>query len=160
MAKVTYSDRVLKGRIAAMTGRGRNQSTSVVYDVTIAKTPYPDRPDRTTAQVALYNEYGTTTEEGKQHVPPRPFFSQASHKFRDNRAAREARLKMELRDNDYNPDIALRNMAEYLALEVKDSIEKFSTPPNADSTIAKKGFDDPLVDTGLLKDSVIVVKVA
>ncbi len=155
MAVVEHKKNGLLEKLAYRTGRGRSSRTHIAYDVTIADTPYPDRPDRTAAQVALYNEYGTYVN-GKKHVPARPFFSQASHQFAK---LWKQKLAIEFKDTGQDPEETLKNMAEYLKLEVQDSIETFSTPENADYTILKKGKDDPLMDSGFMKDSVVVVKV-
>ncbi len=38
--------------------------------------------------------------------------------------------------------------------ELKKAIEDWSTPPNAPSTVAEKGFNDPLIKTETMKNSV------
>lgn len=42
--------------------------------------------------------------------------------------------------------------------DLKDTITKFSQPPNAALTVENKGKNDPLVDTGKLRDSITAVK--
>jgi len=41
-----------------------------------------------------------------------------------------------------------------LTSEMKQSIIEWSTPPNSPSTIAEKGFNDPLIKTGKMLESV------
>ena len=41
-----------------------------------------------------------------------------------------------------------------LARDMKLVITEFSSPANAPFTIAKKGFDNPLIETGHMRDSV------
>ena len=38
--------------------------------------------------------------------------------------------------------------------DLKQMIAEFSTPANSPMTIAKKGFNNPLVDTGIMLDTV------
>lgn len=45
-------------------------------------------------------------------------------------------------------------LAPIFASELKQVIIDWSTPPNSPATIAGKGFNDPLVNTGLMRDSV------
>lgn len=49
-------------------------------------------------------------------------------------------------DKDSTP--ALESLAGFLDTEVTQSVRNFSTPGNAESTIASKGKDDPLVGAG------------
>jgi len=51
-----------------------------------------------------------------------------------------------------------KKMMEMIATDVegfmKESILEFKTPPNKLTTISLKGFNDPLIETGLMYDSV------
>lgn len=46
-----------------------------------------------------------------------------------------------------------RRLGALIAEDLKSSIEKWSTPPNKESTRRKKGFNDPLVETGALVEA-------
>lgn len=48
----------------------------------------------------------------------------------------------------------LRTLGAYLAAEIQDAIAEGVPPPNAPSTIARKGSSKPLVDTGHLRQSI------
>lgn len=105
---------------------------------------YPDGTP--TALVAFWNEYGTTREvNGKQVVtPPRPALRQTA----DGRGARWAKIVgVTLRSNGGDFDAALRMAGEAARADIQTTIGSFTTPPNAPSTIAKKGHDQPLRDT-------------
>ena len=52
------------------------------------------------------------------------------------------------------PYVVLQMMGELLAGQLRASIIAMKSPPNAPSTIRKKGFDDPLIDTGHMLNSV------
>lgn len=92
------------------------------------------------ATVAFYNEYG-------KGMPSRPALGKASEIVASN-------LK-ELSIKELNGAIksgTFKNtghiIGEELATEMKKQIKGWTDPPNARSTIKKKGFNDPLVDTG------------
>ncbi|WP_347558571.1 hypothetical protein [Robbsia sp. KACC 23696] len=55
---------------------------------------------------------------------------------------------------DYDADVALDRFGARVAGQLRKSIRDFNDPPNAKSTIAKKGFDDPLIESGHMLNSV------
>lgn len=104
---------------------------------------YPDGTN--VAQVAFWNEYGTIKS------PPRPFFRQMI-------AAKSpgwgAALGKNLIATSYNADAALKRVGGGIKDQLTKSIVDFSSPNNAESTIAKKGFDNPLIDSGQMQRAV------
>lgn len=102
-------------------------------------------PDGTpTAMVGFWNEYGTTrkTKDGEiEHVPPRPAFRTTA----ETKSARWAKIVgVLLSRNGGDFDAALRAAGEAAVVDIQAVIGAWDTPPNAPSTIAKKGFDGPL----------------
>lgn len=110
----------------------------------------PENDNLPVAQVAQYNEEGTTSN------PTRPFIrmgfmpklSTAQYKN-----VFEASINNVLQGNttfkaEYN------KLGPLLVKEMKDVITAWSTPPNSPATQAEKGRNDPLVWTGLMRDSV------
>ena len=85
------------------------------------------------AQVAVWNEDGNE----QQNRPPRMFISAAAEQFRQRRLSGE-------------PD----DIGEEAKTIVSNTIRDWSQPPNAPATIARKGRNDPLVDTTLMMNSV------
>lgn len=59
-----------------------------------------------------------------------------------------------LKAHHYDVPLALGAVGEIVKGQLVDTIQNFNQPPNATSTIAKKGFDKPLVDTGTLWRSI------
>lgn len=104
---------------------------------------YPDGTN--VAQVAYWNEYGTVTS------PPRPFFRQM---IASKSPKWGAALGKSLISSDYDGEKALKLMGHGISDQLVTSIVQFSTPENAASTIAAKGFNDPLIDTGLMQRTV------
>jgi hypothetical protein len=95
--------------------------------------------------VAAWNEYGTGT------APPRPFFRTM---IRNKAHEWGPALAIQLRMNNYNVDKSLRILGEGIAGQLRESIINTNAPPLAQSTIARKGFSKPLVDTAHMLMSV------
>lgn len=84
-------------------------------------------------------------------IPPRPFMSNA---VRDHRAEWNKAMSVALTQNDMDATAALTVVGLQMEEDIRQSIRDTNSPPNAPSTIRRKGFDDPLVASGLMIDSV------
>lgn len=97
------------------------------------------------AQAAFWNEYGTSK------IPSRPFFrtmiAAKSPKWGKN-------IAIQLKLNNYDAVKTMGIVGEAMVDQLRDSIINGSWQRNADSTIAKKGFDKPLQHTELMVRSV------
>jgi hypothetical protein len=113
---------------------------------------YPD--GKYVAEVAAYNEFGhNIVREGKVigYCPPRPFFR--------NMIAKESKgwpaaVAKQLKLTNYDPGKALERSGLGIKGQLQQSIKDTNEPPLAASTIARKGFDKPLIDTGHMFNSV------
>lgn len=103
---------------------------------------YPD--GKGVAEVAAFNEFGGG------HTPPRPFMRTL---VQNHRKIWRKILANELAKNE-DARISLAELAQYMVDDLKDYIKIWTYPPNAPATVAKKGFNDPLVDTGRMMNSV------
>lgn len=108
---------------------------------------YPDGTD--VASVAFWNEYGT------EHSPPRPFFRNGVERYSPGWPEQIAE---NLRDTEYDTDKTLDRMGHLIVDQIKQSIRDTNSPPLAESTVRRKGFDKPLIDTGVMIDSVAFSK--
>jgi hypothetical protein len=97
------------------------------------------------AQVAFWNEFGTT------HAPPRPFFRTTIQRKSKDWGDRVSKAVVA---TNYDGEAALRLVGQSMRDDIENSIAQWSSPPNAPSTIAKKGFDKPLVDKGIMQRAV------
>ncbi|CAG4887966.1 hypothetical protein [Paraburkholderia saeva] len=101
------------------------------------------------ALVGFWNEYGTTREvtgeDGKtkkvERNPPRPFM-RTTAEAKGARWAKIVGVTMQRNGGDF--DAALRLAGEAAVVDIQQTIGTWTSPPNAPSTIAKKGFDGPL----------------
>lgn len=103
---------------------------------------YPDGTP--VAAVAFWNEFGTV------NAPPRPFFRQMIAKESPTWAGKIAKLAVAT-DDDGPKVLAL--MGEDIDGALKQSINDFTSPALAQSTIDRKGFDKPLIDTSHMVNS-------
>lgn len=94
------------------------------------------------AQNARLQEFGT------YNIPPRPFFRNA---LRQNEKKWIAFYKSGLKQRDLN---IVGKVGVTVSSDIKMSITKTLTPPNAKATIKKKGSSHPLIDTGLLRAAI------
>lgn len=104
------------------------------------------------ATVATWQEWGT---HGGEHIPPRPAM-RVDFKFKMR--SRKTRYKIIEATNNVLRGTALKLAMEQLRKHCQDmmmdAIDERAEPRNADETIAKKGFNDPLNETGVMLESV------
>ena len=92
-----------------------------------------------TAQVAAWNEWGDQ-DKGR---PPRPFFRNMVQAKKGGWGKSLANIMK----NTGNMEQSMALMGEGIKGQLQSSINEFTDPPLAESTIKEKGFDKPLIDT-------------
>ena len=97
------------------------------------------------AQVGFWNEFGTVTSS------ERPFMRTMVERKTPRWGVSLGNL---LRANHYDAEKALALMGEGIKGQLVRSIAEWSAPPNAPRTVARKGFNKPLVETALMMRSV------
>lgn len=99
---------------------------------------------------ASANEFGT--RDG--HIPERSFIRRA---IDDNGALIDQRAEQvwaQIIDGRITMNQGLSLMGEFIQRLVTQMITAVRQPPNAESTIARKGSDNPLIDTGRMRQSI------
>ena len=108
-------------------------------------------PDGTSViLVGAVNEFGS--DDGR--IPERSFLRAA---FRDGKTRLDgirAELVRAVSEGRRDPVEALELLGTEAASMVQDKILAVRQPPNAPSTVKSKGSSNPLVDTGLLRQSI------
>ncbi len=104
---------------------------------------YPD--GTSVAMVAAMQNFGTSK------IPPRPFFTIA---VAQNSPQWPTDLAKLLNANGFDSEVTLTLMGFKIVGEIQDSIVAFDSVPLSPKTIAAKGFDKQLVDTGQMLRSV------
>lgn len=97
--------------------------------------------------VAAVQEFGSPA----QGIPPRPFFRTM---IADKSPAWGEQLGKMLDRHDYDAAAALRQMGEGISGQLVDSIDATVSPPLSPKTIARKGFEKPLIDSGTMRNTV------
>lgn len=99
------------------------------------------------ATVAAIQEFGAPGA----HIPPRPFFRTMIAAKKDEWGPALGAL---VKQHDYDGNAALTQMGQGIEGQLQQSIRDTNDPPLAPATVAAKGFDKPLVDTGHMLNSV------
>jgi len=110
------------------------------------------------AQVAMWNEFGTETKNGKQFIPPRPFLLPTYNENKEKWKQKFfSEIKKQLDNKKINVKKALGAVGFVAQHDVQDKIDWWAeqgVPRNAKYTQEKKGFDSPLIENGHLRQSV------
>jgi hypothetical protein len=106
----------------------------------------------TVAEVASIQEFGSETN----NIPSRPFMRQA---FNDAKPFLRKRLinavkMLNMKEGLNKVEREMNLIGEQMVSRVRNSIIKWENPPNAPLTIKKKGFNNPLVETGTMAATV------
>lgn len=96
----------------------------------------------TNAQIGVYNHFGT------ENIPPRPFLDVGIMS-----GAQSYQEALEELQPD-NLQEALETIGVFAQSAVQEYMTDLRVPPNAQSTIKKKGSSNPLIDTGELRSSI------
>lgn len=138
----------------AMIKRAKRAQATGVRQVDVGFFATAKYPDGTPVpNVAAWNEFGTQKKGGGGvHIPQRPFFRHAMVNIKDD-------VKPVLIQHvDPKTMVVTPRVAGLVGLTIQKriqlSITQLTTPPNAPSTIKKKGSSNPLIDTGVLRKSV------
>jgi hypothetical protein len=114
----------------------------------------------TLAQIAVRNELGVLGPpvsqygKGKWFIPPRPFIRGFADGKRELIMKMMEKLSGQVEGGKLNAKTAIVRLGEFGQGGVKDYIDTGSFMPNADSTIARKGSNKPLIDGGTLRKSI------
>jgi hypothetical protein len=147
VATVTLSGgEKLKAKLAELAGKvGRGGVLHVGF---LANATYPDGLQ--VAQVAFWNEFGTVNQV------PRPFFRRM---IRACSGRWGAELGAVLKATGFDVKRSLAQMGTRIKDQLVESINELTSPPLKASTIRRKGFDKPLIDTAVMvRSSDFVVK--
>ena len=131
--------------------RKARQSTGVDgVDIGIfADSKYPD--GTFVADVQASNEFGTRKADGSVHIPERPAVRQAIRESEDDARS----LIAEHIDTEAGrADEKLAGLVgEFVKGAVQRGITTLRSPPNAPSTVTRKGSSNPLIDESIMRGS-------
>ncbi len=110
--------------------------------------PASGKKPLTLVEVAWFNEFGT------KHIPERSFIRSTTDEQRSQLAQIKKRLAIEITAGRQTVASALAILGEWMQAQIQQKITRLSEPPNAPSTVARKGSRNPLIDTGQLRQSI------
>ncbi len=119
-----------------------------------------DPTDLSLVEIATKNEFGGVslikTEAGFKSIkiPPRPFVRWVADHEEKLINAQSRKEYGRILDGKQTREKALNRMGIFLKSRIQNRIEAVKTPPNAPATIARKKSDNPLIDTGVLLNSI------
>ncbi len=99
--------------------------------------------------IALTQEFGT--KDGR--IPARPFFTTSFIEHQDELKKLREAFWLRILQGRMSGKEGVTALGLSLRDKIKDSITIWNDPGNAESTIARKGADNPLIDTGTLLNS-------
>jgi len=105
------------------------------------------------AAVMMANEVGSVGSATKAPTPARPLLRQTAAVLDEKVPAYIERRKMEMMEGTLSVEEYRKKLGEAMVATGLEVLKKGDFAPNAESTIRKKGFDRPLVDTSLLGQS-------
>ncbi len=104
---------------------------------------YPDGTP--VAAVAFWNEFGNI------NAPARPFFRRM---IEAEASTWGPKMTMLAKSSNYDGNVVLSLMGEDIKGALQQSINDLTSPPLAQSTIDRKGFSKPLIDTSHMINSI------
>lgn len=104
------------------------------------------------AERATINEFGAPAA----NIPQRSFIRSTYDEEQKNMVRIRDLFMPKVIEGKLSATNALAAVGHYLAERIQQKIEDLKSPPNAPSTIKKKGFDDPLIETRAMHDGIIV----
>lgn len=104
------------------------------------------KPGASIIDVAIYNNYG-------MGVPRRDFMTPASKKWMKFFKEAYTMVQREMIEEKIDIDKFLQDMGRKGQNIIYNEITALDTPPNAPSTIKRKGSSNPLIDTGAMRQA-------
>lgn len=109
---------------------------------------YPDG-ERVT-DIAAQNEFGSESMK----IPARPFMKKSTKPISDFLKESIPKLVKKINRRASTKKETANTVAPFTSAIIKKSITDLKSPPNAPLTITKKGSANPLIDTGLMRQTV------
>jgi len=142
MAKISGGEKLT----AALRGIAEKASNAALVRVGfLENATYPD--GKSVALIAAIQEFGAPSVG----IPPRPYFR---HMIAAKSGEWPDAIAGLLKTNDYDAAKTLGQTGQAVSGQLRQSIVDTNSPPNAPSTVARKGSAKPLVDTGHMLASV------
>lgn len=97
--------------------------------------------------------YAHSNEFGTEKIPPRSFLRSTLDEKQERYTLDFARVLRRIVEGKISK-AALAEIGVRVQNDIKEMITNINSPPNAPMTIALKGFDNPLIETGLMRNKI------
>ena len=144
MATIRGGDRLERALMEISRQLGSGGVVAVGF---LENAKYPDGTP--VAAVAAWNNFGTPN--ARYPIPPRPFFS---NMVANKSPEWPTGIATQLLATNYNIRQTLMLTGAAIQGQLKDSIIQTNSPKLSPYTIARKGFDKPLIETSHMINSV------
>lgn len=104
--------------------------------------------------IAAVQEFGSHPRKKFNRVPQRSFLGYTFDSFKRVYSRNFRRNAMKVLEGKMSPKMALLKVGQDYRRNVVQRIVGIRSPRNAPRTIKAKGFDNPLIHTGLMKNSI------
>lgn len=138
----------------------QRQRVTVGYQGPSGAAQHPNA-DASIAQVAAWQEFGTpgsddrTYDKARGHIPSRPFVRTGLAKYKNEIAEAIKAAFRAVLDGSATVEQAQADVGERMVEAVQQTIldARSWAKPLAESTIERKGHDDPLIESGAVYDA-------
>ena len=137
LEKLLKRHKAMEGKVVAVGFPRGSEAAGLAY------------PDGTPLlNVAAWNNFGTS------RIPRRDFMTVGAKAMNEKTQPIAKKFVKDINSGKIDPDVVLSQMGVVAAGALQLTIRDLKEPPNAPITIRMKGSSNPLVDTGLLVQSV------
>lgn len=132
------------------------RSGAVEVGVISGTGTHPNSDGATVAEIAVWNEFGTTggARSGAYIIQPRSFIRRTMRERRDSYRKTMRKLIKRMIDLKMSFRRAQAILGLRASSDIQVTIDKIDDPPNLPETIERKKSDKPLIDTGLLRRAI------
>lgn len=150
-SRTGFTRKSVNGGIKSLSKRSKNIRVKV--GIIEGTGVHPNSNGALISEIAWWNEFGVHTRSGVV-VPARPFLRTTFIKMKNEYKSIIARLMSDV----LLGKIEIKEATSILGMkgqsDVRNTIDRTTTPENSDYTKEKKRSSHPLIDTGLMKQSV------
>lgn len=154
-ARVTDTDRGASKMLASMRALGKARvRVGVLADAPKKTGTRTGKRGRQIQQAATLAEVAAAHEFGTATIPQRSFIRATVDLKAGEIGATQEKLAAQVSEGKITPEVAMERLGAAVQGMVQTRIAEGIGPALAPATVARKGSDKPLVDTGQLRSSV------
>ena len=154
-ARVTDADRGARALAESLRALGKARvRVGVLADAPKKTGTRTGKRGRQIQQAATLAEVAAAHEFGTDKIPQRSFIRATVDLKAAVIAAEQEKLAAQVMDSKITPEVAMERLGAAVQGMVQTRIAEGIGPALAPATVARKGSDKPLVDTGQLRSSV------